>query len=181
MEDKSKVICEALDPSTGLFISMALLRDVKNAKDLKEKVMSGALKCAIMKPSLIVDPFQVIVAANKAAVSYINNKMVTKSMYTELLFNLSISKNITQSLVKFGIHESDDDVFIATIHKKNESGILEILSEISGELVPLVELKNLFDSSLICKSYKLSEFEKNNSLILDSIVSRIATSDFVTY
>ncbi|KAK3915167.1 EKC/KEOPS complex subunit Tprkb [Frankliniella fusca] len=181
MEDKSNVICESLDPSTGLFISMALLRDVKNSKELKEKVMSGALKCAMMKPALIVEPFQVIVAANKAAVSYLKNSMVTKSLYTELLFNLSISKNITQSLVKFGIQEDDRNVLIATIHKENEPVIQDILSEISGRLVPLVELQEVCDMKLLCKSYKLNDAEKDNFVLLDAIVSRIATSDFVSY
>lgn len=181
MGEDINVYSEKLDPSTGLYVSMALVRDVKNCKVLKEKVMSGALQCSIMKPSLIVHPFQVIVAANRAAISYINGTMVTKSVYTELLFNLSISKNISQSLIKFGIHENDEDVLIACIHKDGVSDLNEVISQVEGHVVPFSKLEGLCDSKLVVKSYKISEDEVKMTSLIDSIVSRIATSEFVSH
>lgn len=171
---------ERLDPSTGLHISMALLRNVKNSKVIKDKVVCGALQCSIMKPSLVAHPFQVIVAANKAASSQVFGSMVTKSIYTELLFNLSISKNISQSLIKFGINEGDEDILVATIHKDGISSINDVIAEIEGDVVPLTDLQDICDFKLLHKSYKISENELKVTSLLDSIVSRIATSDFVS-
>lgn len=181
MDLNKNILCQQLDASTELYVSLALLRNVKNSKRLREKVMEGALKCAIMKPSLIVDPFQVIVAANKAALSHASGTMITKSVFTELLFNLSISKNISQSLMKFGIHDDDTDVLVATINKIDSSSISEIISEIDGQVVALDQLKSICDLKLVSKSYKLSETELKTSVPVDLVVSRIATCDFIAY
>lgn len=181
MEGFENVYRETLDPTTGLSLSLVLLRGVNNCHILKEQVMSGALQCSIMKPVLIADPFQVVVAANKAALSYLAGNMVTKSIYTELLFNLSISKNISQSLMKFGIHESDEDILVATIDKGDELKISQVISLVDGNIAPLAELQSLCNTKVICKSYKINDTEMKTGCLLDSVVSRIATSDFVSH
>ncbi|KAJ1526722.1 hypothetical protein ONE63_008302 [Megalurothrips usitatus] len=181
MSDDLNVFCEELDSCTGLRISIALLRNVENSKDVKAKVMSGSLQCAVIKASLIVDPCQVVVAANRAAIGLSTGTMVTRSVYTELLFNLSISKNISQSLIKFGVHEDDQDILVATFDKQDASSIDSVLSEIVGRLVPLSELRNICDRKLVCKSYKVGDLEAKTTTLLDSVVSRIATSEFVSH
>ncbi|XP_034243608.1 EKC/KEOPS complex subunit Tprkb-like [Thrips palmi] len=181
MGEVTNIVTEKLDPTSGLYVSMALFRNVKNSKVIKDKVVSGALQCSIIKPSLIAHPFQVVVAANKAAASQVFGSMVTKSIYTELLFNLSISKNISQSLMKFGINESDQDILVATIHAEDASNMSEIMVQVEGQVVPLTDLQNICDFNLLRKSYKISEDELKVTSLLDSIVSRIATSDFVSH
>lgn len=181
MDEVTNILTERLDPNTGLYVSMVLLRNVKNSKVIKDMVVTGTLQCSIMKPSLIAHPFQVIVAANKAAMSQASGSMVTKSIYTELLFNLSISKNISQSLLKFGINETDNDILVATIHKKDVSTLCDVIANIEGDVVSLNELQNICDFKLLRKSYKISENESKVTLLLDSVVSRIATSDFVSH
>ena len=180
MEDLKNIHCETLDPSTGLRISLVLLRDVKNCVTLKEKVVSGVLQCCLIKPVLIADPFQVVVAANKAAISFLSKSMVTKSVYTELLFNLSISKNISQSLTKFGVEESDSDVLVATIHSADNDCMHEVIALADGNVAPIVDLQNIYNVKIICKLYKISDLETRAVSLLDSIVSRIATCGFVS-
>lgn len=177
----TNILTERLDPSTELYISMVLLRNVKNSKVIKDKIVSGSLRCAMMKPSLIAHPFQVIVAANKAAANQAHGSMVTKSIFTELLYNLSISKNISQSLIKFGINETDEDILVANIHREDVSNINDVIAEVEGDVVPLSVLENICDFKLLRKSYKISENEVKATSLLDSIVSRIATSDFVSH
>ena len=180
MIESGNVYRAQLDPSTGFHVSIVLLRDVKNSHTLKEKVMSGTLQCSIVKASLIADPFQIVVAANKAAVSFQAKNMVTRSLFTELLFNLSISKNISQSLIKFGIDEKDTDILVVTMDQGDGSIISEVISLADGRIAPLAELQTVCDTRLICKSYKIGEMELKAVSLLDSIVSRITTCDFVS-
>lgn len=46
----------------------------------------------------VADVFPVMVAANKAVRSQIANKMVTRSVFAEILFNLSPTKNVNKIL-----------------------------------------------------------------------------------
>ncbi|XP_045477597.1 EKC/KEOPS complex subunit TPRKB-like [Harmonia axyridis] len=158
-----------LDPSTNSKIYMHLYKNVKNAEDIVKKLIEGKLKCSAIKPSLIVDPFQVVVAANKASTA---KEFKTKTVYSEILFNLSISKNITASLKTFGASDGDKDLLIVLINKINEAA--ETIDFINGEEVNVNRISELTDVSLVKKNYKIGEEEFQNNDLLDSVVSRIA-------
>jgi tRNA threonylcarbamoyladenosine modification (KEOPS) complex Cgi121 subunit len=46
--------------------------------------------------------------------------MRTRSVNTEILFNLSSSRNITESLKSFGATEKDKDILVCTIDKVSD-------------------------------------------------------------
>ncbi|KAL5014404.1 hypothetical protein ScPMuIL_008674 [Solemya velum] len=56
--------------------------------------MNGAFQTALINPNVIIDPFQVLVSANKAIHSQRNNRLITKTVHTEIIYGLSPSKNI---------------------------------------------------------------------------------------
>ncbi|XP_030760442.1 EKC/KEOPS complex subunit TPRKB-like [Sitophilus oryzae] len=164
-----------LDDATQSIITMQLFENVKNTSELRKKAMSGKLECCLIKSNLIFDPFQVVVAANKALT---HKKRTTKSNYTEILFNLSLSSNITQSLQTFGVADSDTNILVVVISKKNDTdSAKEIFSEIDGDILDISELSCINDRLAIKKLYKISDVEYHNIDLLDSIVSRIATKD----
>ncbi|XP_023022050.1 EKC/KEOPS complex subunit Tprkb [Leptinotarsa decemlineata] len=168
-----------LDPVTKSRIDIKLYKNVKNMKQLKEKLLKGELTCSLVKPSLICDPFQIIVAANKALTS---EKLTTKSVYTEILFNLSISKNISNSLQTFGSSESDKELLVVTVNEYADvSNDSKIHHHISGEEIPIACLSDYCDISLIRKVYKVNSKEYNVISLLNSIVSRISTKDFLSH
>lgn len=164
-----------LDPTTKSEIFIKLYRNVKNSKELKKKLTGQEIKGCLIRCSLILDSFQIIIAANKALAS---EKMTTKSIYTEILFNLSITKNISKSLISFSVQEYDE-CFLA-VYFNEESG--EALhKQITGNEAPLSDLKDLNDVTAIKKYYKISDIEAKTIPLLDSIVSRIATKDFLSH
>ncbi|XP_043593799.1 EKC/KEOPS complex subunit Tprkb-like isoform X2 [Bombus pyrosoma] len=77
----------SLDPETEMVCTLYLFKDVQNSNELHKKVMDNKLSCCIIKAALIVDPLQVIVAANKAAISAKMNQLTTKTLYTEGYYN----------------------------------------------------------------------------------------------
>lgn len=170
-----------LDRETGMSCTLLLFKDVKNSKDIRRKVMNGELTCSVVKAALVADPLQAIVAANKAAVSSKMNQLTTKSIYTELLFNLSISKNISRALTEFGINDNDSNILIALIHKKDDKSMLTmIVDSVKGERVSISELSKFTNYELIRKAYKIEDEELNVSSFANSIVSRISCKDFMS-
>lgn len=172
-----------LDAETGKFVSLYLFINVVNTNEIRKKVMSGELKCCVLKAGLIVDPFQVIVAANKAVVNEKFGKLTTRSIFAEILFNLSLSKNITQSLTKFGIDDKEMNVIVAVVHEVNDAEELskDVIAAVKGERIPVSRLKEFTDISAVRKTYKIDESELKVSTIVDSVVSRINTKDFASY
>lgn len=167
-----------LDPKTNAVILIKLYKNVQNVKELRKKILNGELKCCILKPNLILDQFQIVVAANKALIA---EKLTTKSIYTELLFNLSISKNITQSLQRFGIDDKENEAIVVVIKRKEETfDEMELFEQVIGEEDDLSNLSLYTDVELIKKSYKIGDIEYKRIPILDSVISRISTKDVLT-
>lgn len=169
-----------LDSNCQKNLSIFLMKDVQNAAEIKEMVMKGTLDCCIIKPYLIVHPFQIAVAANKAVISKMQDKMTTRTLSTEILYNLSISRNITQSLVKFGVGECDKNMIICIIEDSGEDRTGSILSHFKGIPCPIEELPKFSDEILIKKTYKVKDTELTVSSLTDSVVTRIATRDFTS-
>lgn len=120
-------------------------------------------------------------AANKAVVSQKFGGMVTRSVYSEILYNLSITKNISQSLTRFGV-ETGQDLLVCFIIGTESDKTEQILSQIDGEMRPITELRNLSDLIAIRKAYKLERLDtKSDYDLLDNIVSRIATKNIVSF
>lgn len=170
-----------LDYNYKLYINLAV--NVKNSKDLLKSAIQGDLKCALINPKLILDAFQIVVAANRAIVSYSNDKLSTKSIYTDVIFNLSPIKHIGTALNDFGIQENNNVFLVCVIGKaEHESENLadDVCKKIDGtfKFPSSFELKNYNDEKAIVKYYKISQDELNVSDLLSSIVTRIASKGF---
>ncbi|XP_063915823.1 EKC/KEOPS complex subunit Tprkb-like [Zophobas morio] len=164
----------ALDPTVELPLTVQLYRNVKNVPELRQKVIAGQIKCCFINPKYILDPFQLIVAANKALTC---ENRITKTVFTEILYNLSISKNITRSLQQFGITDDCRDLLVVMVGGESDGAA----AQIDGEEADLGVLEEIRDLGAIRKAYKIKELEEKNTTLLDSVVSRIATKDFIVH
>lgn len=78
-------------------ISLACYKGVKNAKELKESIAS--LDYAIIDATLLTSLEQVVFAATQARLLFYACEARTKTLYTELLYRLSPSTNVTSSKI----------------------------------------------------------------------------------
>lgn len=170
-----------LDRDTGLYCTLHLFTNVTNVSEIREKVVAGQLRCCVVKASLVIDAFQAVVAANKGALNAKHNRLITKTIYTEVLFYLSTSKKISRALTEFGINDSNKDILVILIHELGEEQSLseEVLGSIKGERVPISRIQEFADVNLIKKTYKINEDELHVSSLINAIVSRISCKDIM--
>lgn len=171
-------ICN-LDILTNTKITIFLYRNVRNVSDIKRKLFAGEIQCAVLNPSLICSPFLIATAANKAMISKFRNTLTTRTIYTEVLYNLSPTRNISESLMKFGIDDELKNMIIIFLNNvENDDDFNKVLNIVDGEQVPINKLHEFNDISLIRKVYKISEAELKVSSLEDSILSKLSIKGF---
>ncbi|XP_040886443.1 EKC/KEOPS complex subunit TPRKB [Toxotes jaculatrix] len=159
-------------------VTQMLFKEVKNAAELRQSAVEGKINGALINPTMLVSPFQVLVAANKAVHLQKIGKMKTRSLYSEIIFNLSPTNNISEAFKRFGISDGDDSVMVVLVHNKDESQHLaDITAKVDGRQVPVEDLSSLSDSAKIKKLYKVTPEEEKCGTLLDATVCRMATKD----
>lgn len=154
-----------------------LYRNVQNTAEVRKLIFSASLPFTLIKPKLIVDPFQLSLAITKAQYNLKEEKMRTKSFQTEILYCLSPTKNISDSLKKFSAADEDTDVLLVG----EENIFPTIKSSIQGDEIPMEELSVLTDVDAVKEIYQISTDELIKSSLLDSVCSRMASKEYAIH
>lgn len=140
--------------------------------------MAGTLKpeFAAFNAEVIPDAFVVQLAAQRALMADSRNKVATKSLHAELVFGVSGSKHIAETLRRFGISADSKHLLVARFDA-SESDLQAIASLVKGEAAPLSELQALSDAASMNKYYKFTDEEMTVGSLVDAIACRIAARD----
>ncbi|XP_043472252.1 EKC/KEOPS complex subunit TPRKB isoform X2 [Leptopilina heterotoma] len=174
-----------LDSETKKCMTLALFNNVKNTEEMRNSLITGKIECCLLKPSLIIDELQIAVAANKAVCSAMFNELVTKTVFMETLYNLSMTKSISKALKCFGSENSDTAILAVFIHDENseESVVMEdFLKLIQGDEISISRLAGEFSNvGEIRKIYKINDNELQLSSLANLISTRISVRDFANF
>ncbi len=123
--------------------------------------------------------FPVHVAASRALLCSQSRSLTTNTLHSELVFNLSGSRNVTDSLRKFGISNGATQLLVCAFDA-DAAKLQEMLDIIDGCLADLdmIEAQSHLSPeqvAIVKKHYKIQDVELRVSTLADAIVTRIAT------
>ncbi|XP_057963752.1 uncharacterized protein LOC131154929 [Malania oleifera] len=162
----------------GTPLYLALFTDVSNSKELLDSMQAGTLEpeTAFLNALLIPDVFPVLAAAHKTLVAKLRESLTTRTLHSELVYNYSGSKHISESLKRCGISDNTTYVLAARFNASpDEMNAIEKL--IDGNQIDLGELEGRANHAQIQKHYKISGLELGISSLADAITCRIAARD----
>lgn len=161
-------------------LRLCLFTEVNNAHVLREKLRSGEIDAAMIRAELVLEPFIVLAAANRAVHQAAHNRLSTRSLAAELVYSLSPSRNISDSLVTFGIGDTSRNILVCIFDDKDGSKMKKIAKEIEGQAQSLDKLTSIMDLRVIRKIYQLRDETFNEDAFTDRVLSRIITKDFMS-
>ncbi|XP_008236511.1 PREDICTED: EKC/KEOPS complex subunit Tprkb [Prunus mume] len=164
----------------GNTLSLALFTEVTNSKELLDSMQSGTLdpEVAFLNASLIPDVFPLLAAAHKTLVAKSRESLTTRTLHSELVYNYSGSKHITESLKRCGISESSTYMLAARFNASSDEIEQKAVEKlINGKEIDLEELGGRADQAQIQKHYKITSVELGISSLADAITCRIASRD----
>ncbi|KAF3666266.1 putative protein CYPRO4-like [Capsicum annuum] len=173
----------------GTTLCLSLFSDVTNSKELLDLMQSAALEpeVAFLNASLIPDIFPVLAAAHKTLVAKSRDSLTTRTLHSELVYNYSGSKHISESLKRCGIADNTSYILAARFGASADE-MVAIEKLIKGNEIDLKELEQRINQAQIQKvvmseylsfqvHYKISNLELEISSLADAITCRIAARD----
>nr|CAG8605196.1 12253_t:CDS:10 [Entrophospora candida] len=185
-KEKLKPIQAQLYPNRGL-IHISLFINVKNSTELKKRLLSHDSELSYA----FVDAKVLLIAINNA-VHYENLGILkTHNVHSEIVYNLSPTTNISESLRRFGISNSSNTILIIKVGEDSDNVKSHLSKLIDGEESSLEELSKFTDFSCIKKppKYENSSLLINKDFIkltnfqvgaLDKLISKNGNGDRVT-
>ncbi|KAL3095635.1 hypothetical protein niasHT_024461 [Heterodera trifolii] len=174
------------DNSQRKYLRLCLFLNVENASDLADLVK--VMDIALIRAELVLEPFILLVAANRALFQAAHNQLSTLifshffgSLSAELIYCLSPNRNIRESLATFGIAGTTRALLVAIFDDAKGKKMREAAKHIKGTPVTLEKLRENADEALIRQIYQLDIHPQLNSDNLsDLIVSRIVSKDLLS-
>uniref|UniRef100_A0AC34RIM8 TP53RK-binding protein n=1 Tax=Panagrolaimus sp. JU765 TaxID=591449 RepID=A0AC34RIM8_9BILA len=167
------------DVSQRRYLRICLFRDVRNAVELRQLLRTGEIDAAFIRAELILEPFVLLAAANRAVFQASHNRLYTRSISAELIYSLSPYRNISDSLNTFGIAENSKDLIVAVFDDTKGDKMVKLAKKIEGNPEPLDNLRDCCDLGLIEKVYETTCPENSGETLSDCIVTRILSKDIV--
>lgn len=115
--------------------------------------MSGALDhdLALMNAVVVPDVFPLQLAAYRALHAQHAGRLQSRSLHSELVFGLSGSKHIAETLQRFGIAESTVHLLVAALSEDGSAISAYLQRTVRGSPAPLEQLPGLADMKLLKK------------------------------
>lgn len=101
---------------------------------------------------------------------------MTKTIHTEVLYNLSPSRSVTESLKMFGIGDETSNLFVLVFDSTLNSSIKNL---IEGDLVSLNEHETIVNWLKIKELHGIQEDDLDQDTICDLVTSKSAVKELL--
>uniref|UniRef100_A0A0K0FHK1 EKC/KEOPS complex subunit TPRKB (inferred by orthology to a human protein) n=1 Tax=Strongyloides venezuelensis TaxID=75913 RepID=A0A0K0FHK1_STRVS len=158
---------------------VCVFTEVKNVNELMEMVRTGEIDAALIKAELVVEPFVLLAAANRAVHQAAHNRMSTRSLSAELIYSLSPTRNISESLINFGISEGSENLIVCVFDDAKGSKMVKLSKKIKGKPVKFEKWMELVHYPSIKKLYNLKTSDLKSEDLCDIIANQIVSKDMI--
>ncbi|OOF96013.1 hypothetical protein ASPCADRAFT_207361 [Aspergillus carbonarius ITEM 5010] len=144
-------------------VHVALYRDVQNAPYLRQQLMSANadFEYAFIDASTVLSRTHLLSAVFRAVNDFMNGRLKSRNVHSEIVFSLSPATNIAESFRKFGITDATKDLLVVKVSVTpeitHESVAAHLGENVEGSPVPFDDetLSTISDIAKIKKAYKL--------------------------
>jgi EKC/KEOPS complex subunit CGI121/TPRKB len=159
-------------------LHLALFTEVTNAQAMMDLVKAHDFPGALIDPRLVVGTLQLQVAAIKALDADAKDSLASQTVHSELVYNLSPERKMSQAFSTFGMSPDATTVLVAMF----DVGVAEFEEAAAGKVVgtrvPFVAgIGAVTDEAQVKKKYKIRDVELEVSSLEEATVHRIATRD----
>uniref|UniRef100_A0AC35UCH0 EKC/KEOPS complex subunit TPRKB n=1 Tax=Rhabditophanes sp. KR3021 TaxID=114890 RepID=A0AC35UCH0_9BILA len=158
---------------------VCLFTNVQNVPELMELVRTGAIDAAFIKAELVLEPYVLLAAANRTLQQSAHNRMSTRSLAAELIYSLSPTRNISESLINFGISDGSQNLICCVFDDAKGSKMVKLAKKIKGTPEKLDKWRDLVHFPSIQKLYKLTQKDLYSEDLCDIISNAIVMKDLV--
>ncbi|PPQ73107.1 hypothetical protein CVT26_014728 [Gymnopilus dilepis] len=153
-------------------VHIALFRNVSNAAAVKARIIAAstaegefgekereAVNFAFVEARMITSKLHLETAIYQAILAESQNGLRTRTVHSEILYNLNPTHNITEAIRRYGVSEGTADVLVVRIDSPDlsSSTVEQKMKEaVKGDIVPLSELSQVTDWATIKKYHKLN-------------------------
>ncbi|KAJ5986266.1 hypothetical protein N7451_010631 [Penicillium sp. IBT 35674x] len=144
-------------------VFVALYRNVENAEFLRQQLLAGntEYEYALIDASMVLSRTHAITAIFRAVNDYLNNRLKSRNVHSEIVFSFLAANNIADSFRKFGIADTTKDLLVVKVPVSPEithdSVAAHLEASIKGTSVTFDDqiLSEITDIAKIKKVYKL--------------------------
>ncbi|KAL4925573.1 EKC/KEOPS complex subunit CGI121/TPRKB [Aspergillus undulatus] len=144
-------------------VHAALYKDVQNAPHLRQQLLAGnaEFEYAFIDASMILSRAHALSAIFRAVNDYLNDRLKSRNIHSEVVFSLSPTNNIADSFRKFGISDTTSSLLVVKIcvtpDITHDSVAVHLAQNVEGTAVPFDDeaLSEVSDIAKIKKAYKL--------------------------
>ncbi|KAF5364055.1 hypothetical protein D9756_000989 [Leucocoprinus leucothites] len=180
---------------------VALFRNVKNAADLRKRIINAAtmegeageiaredVNFAFIDARLITSRLHLQTAVYQSILAEAQNGLRTRTIHSEVLWNLNPTNNITEAIRRYGVSDATTSLLVVRIDGGTTPPIemeSKVKKVVDGGLVPLSQLQEVTDWSTIKKYHKLTNELSIKAVQEDpatqfAIIDNIVTSTVAT-
>ncbi|KAJ5903193.1 hypothetical protein N7504_005576 [Penicillium tannophilum] len=144
-------------------VFVALYRNVENAEFLRQQLLAGntEYEYALIDASMVLSRTHAITSIFRAVNDYLNNRLKSRNVHSEIVFSFLAANNIADSFRKFGISDTTKDLLVVKVPMSPEithdSVATHLEASIKGTSVTFDDqsLSEISDIAKIKKVYKL--------------------------
>ncbi|KAI5299172.1 hypothetical protein KEM55_002493 [Ascosphaera atra] len=157
-------------------VHVAFYRDLTNAPFLRQQLLAGNpdFEYAMIDATSVLSREHLLSAVFKAMNDYLNNRLKSNNLHSEIVFSMSPNNNIAESFRTFGISDKTTSLLILKVTTTTTPEITperisaHLAQHVQGTSVPFSPetLREVRDVEKIKKAYKLKAMQGEDEATL---------------